>query len=712
MSASMMQFGLMLKAYDMMSSVVNSAANKSIADIGRMQAKMKAVSETASHFGRQSMANGLMVGAAVATPLKAYAEMEDASIRLKTSMMDATGKVLPQFNAVNKLAIDLGNKYPGSINQFQDMMTTLVQQGVSAEAVLGGVGLAAANLGVALKVPFETAALSAARLGDAAGVGEKDMMKFMDQIARTNNLGVGLTEMEYAFSRSGGKLKEMGLQGLSASRDLSVLYAGLIKSFGSGETVGTGFASIMSGVQSFSYGLTKPARDAKSELAGMGIHLDFLNKQGKIISLENTIKQLEKFKRLAPDKRAGILRDMFGTGQDAQMVAYIIDKGVAGYNELSKKMENQADLPTKVGEQLKSLTNIWESLSSTVVSTVGTMAGPLAEMLKPYMDSINAFVGGPLAGWVEEHKKLMGIIGVSAVGFALAATAIGALGIAAGAVGSGLSFMLSIFTGGAAVLRFFAGILMPLGRVLMAVLVPSLHMAGQAVLFLGRALLMTPVGWITMGIAAIAVGAYLIWKNWATLGPKFKGLWEWVKSMFNEWIALLASLPKKFFDAGVNMMQGLMNGIQAKAGQVMAGIKEIGSNIASSFKGVLGIHSPSRVFMGFGENISLGAALGITGAQHKAVGAARGMAAAMLIGATAPAFASPAYGPVSMPSQSSSLGTGGAASGAPVTLSVTINVNGGDAGIRDQVKQGLSLSIHEFERMLERVESNRTRRRL
>jgi hypothetical protein len=57
---------------------------------------------------------------------------------------------------------------------------------------------------------------------------------------------------------------------------------------------------------------------------------------------------------------------------------------------------------------------------------------------------------------------------------------------------------------------------------------------------------------------------------------------------------------------GSQIMTGLKNGIMNSANAVLDGIKSVASRIKSAFTGLMGIHSPSRVFMGYGDNIMAG----------------------------------------------------------------------------------------------------------
>lgn len=119
-------------------------------------------------------------------------------------------------------------------------------------------------------------------------------------------------------------------------------------------------------------------------------------------------------------------------------------------------------------------------------------------------------------------------------------------------------------------------------------------------------------------------------------------MWESTKSAFSSGVAavvgFVSSLPgriKGFFasagswlvGAGRSIMQGLMNGISSMVGAVVGKVKAIGSRIKSAFTGLLGIHSPSRVFMGYGQYLVEGLAAGVDDKAQVAVSSASQLAA-------------------------------------------------------------------------------------
>lgn len=73
----------------------------------------------------------------------------------------------------------------------------------------------------------------------------------------------------------------------------------------------------------------------------------------------------------------------------------------------------------------------------------------------------------------------------------------------------------------------------------------------------------------------------------------------------------LAGLGGMLWGLGSQMIQGLINGIQAQAGRVVQIMRDIASSAINAVKRFLGIRSPSRAFMSIGENMGLGLVEGI-----------------------------------------------------------------------------------------------------
>lgn len=80
---------------------------------------------------------------------------------------------------------------------------------------------------------------------------------------------------------------------------------------------------------------------------------------------------------------------------------------------------------------------------------------------------------------------------------------------------------------------------------------------------------------------------------------------------------------------GKDIIQGLINGIKDKIKAVSDAVKDIASKITGKIKSILGIKSPSRVFMQFGEWTSEGLAIGIENMKGLAESAAEKLGASV-----------------------------------------------------------------------------------
>ncbi|HCP6716840.1 TPA: phage tail tape measure protein [Escherichia coli] len=145
-----------------------------------------------------------------------------------------------------------------------------------------------------------------------------------------------------------------------------------------------------------------------------------------------------------------------------------------------------------------------------------------------------------------------------------------------------------------------------LSGVLSGGLVRGIMLAGRAVLWIGRALMMNPIGLV---ITAVAAAAYLIYRNWGAVSSWFKQRWADIQEAFNGGIVgtgkllinwspagLLykafaaapkyfgVALPAKFTDFGGHLVDGLINGIKNKWGSLKSSVTGMGDSISSRFK--------------------------------------------------------------------------------------------------------------------------------
>lgn len=77
-------------------------------------------------------------------------------------------------------------------------------------------------------------------------------------------------------------------------------------------------------------------------------------------------------------------------------------------------------------------------------------------------------------------------------------------------------------------------------------------------------------------------------------------------------VSTLIGLVPQLITAGVDLIGGLVSGLFQAAGSVGQALLDIAGNAIDGFLGFLGIHSPSRLFMGYGKNTVQGLVLGLT----------------------------------------------------------------------------------------------------
>lgn len=108
--------------------------------------------------------------------------------------------------------------------------------------------------------------------------------------------------------------------------------------------------------------------------------------------------------------------------------------------------------------------------------------------------------------------------------------------------------------------------------------------------------------------------------NFSFNGSAIESLYNFIKKIFEsieEWINGLDK--SETFKKGLNIVEGLANGIASGVGKVINAISGIARNLIDAFCGLLGINSPSKLFMIFGGNIITGLIKGLSKSAFKPI---------------------------------------------------------------------------------------------
>ncbi|WP_304673044.1 phage tail tape measure protein [Neisseria uirgultaei] len=454
----------------------------------------------------------------LSAPVAAYAQSETASTDLRAAMMDNTGKVSAQYKDIDNLATRLGDRLPGTTADFKNLMTMLIRQGMSAQTVLGGTGEAAALLAVQLKKSPEAAAEMAAKLQDATRGTEKEMLAIMDQVQRLYYAGTDDSNILGAFSKLSPALDTLKIKGESAMKMMSPLVGMLDQAGLSGESAGNALRKVFTRMMD----TKKIAKVTK----GTGLSLDFTNGKGEFGGFENMYKQLAKLKSLNTEKRLKVLQGIFGDDAETlQALNTMIEKGRAGYDEFSKKLEAQASLNQRVNDQLGTLANLWDAASGTFTNFLAKMG----ESVAPQLKELTKWIGGineKLSDWAAKNPETAAAIMKTAAVIGVFLTAVVGIGAALSAV------LVPIALSKFAFFSLFGGMGKAAGGAL-GLVGTLLKLGGALAAFGAKALVFlatNPFGWAILAVGALV----MLWRNWDKVKAALVSGWEWIQKTFSE----------------------------------------------------------------------------------------------------------------------------------------------------------------------------------
>lgn len=346
--------------------------------------------------------------------------------------------------------------------------------------------------------------------------------------------------------------------------------------------------------------------------------------------------------------------------------------------------------------QSKSVNGMLSTLRDGVIMTAAKIGTVFLPRLKEIMTQITPVID-KVSAWVEKNPKLTETILKIVAGAALLSFTVAGLAFAFGGV-------FKIIQGGIFIFNAYKTTMLAVTAFQNAFTFSLLASSSGWTAFIAGlkatnlAFLTSPIFWIAIAIAGVV---FLIIKYWKPLGAFFSSMWAGIKSIFwkavdfmKEWGVLFLGpigwvikayqlLPDNFKQIGTDIVMGLWNGIKAKATQLFDFVKSIGKGISTAFKNVLGIASPSKVFMDYGVNITEGAHNGIKKGQSKLVGASSGMGKSIV--------------PTS--------GKGGGSSSSAITVNFSPVINGGPGDVSAQLKALVPELVRLIEAKMQRKQA-------
>ena len=684
--------------------------------------------------------------------------LADPAIKFESAMADVR-KVVDfdtpeQFKEMGNDILKLTRTIPMAGEEIAAIVASGGQSGVARENLLG-YAKDAATMGVAFDMAAGDAGEAMATMANVLGKPITEMAQFGDVINHlSDNANSKAKDIVNVITRVGSDTRMLGLsENQAAALGSTFLSMGKAPELAAQAVKGMSSAFLQLKAGAHEKELKQLGFTTKSFAAAMN-----KDAQGAISSF------IEKVKKMPKDKQYPLLAKVFGK-QYADDVL-LLAQNTGEYNrQLGLLQETDANGNLKY---IGSMQREFENRSNTAENKLTKLKNSLTEIAekigRAFLPVITSFVENitpviySITEWVETNPQLMEWVLTIGGGIGAVVGGLLTLHSAFSFVSAGLLPFIKVgkFLGGFLGNFLFSAISkLSLGfGYLIGYVIKGAMMFGKAILMMSRALLTNPIGLL---IAGIAVAAYLIYDNWGKIGPWFTELWQTVSGAFSSaWSSITnfcseawtnisnfftsgignitatildwsplglfqqvfstvlswfgIDVPSKFSDFGKNMIDGLVNGIKNAWESAKQIVSDLGEGIKGWFAEKLGIHSPSRVFKGYGVNVVEGLAIGMNKSISMAEDASDNLSSAVgLNGVSHNTRLLTNYQPLNRAEVMSSATT--QAQGITVHFNPTINVNGGDRnGVLNQVEQGLKMSLSEFEMMLKRVLDQQQRR--
>lgn len=570
----------------------------------KMQARMGKANELAK--------KGLMIAgagaASLAVPVKIAIDYESAMAdvaKVVDGLKDEAGKITPAYKLMSDQIVEMTTRLPMAAKDIAAIVAAGAQSGIAKNELLG-FAESAVKMGVAFDITADQAGQSMAEMRAAFKLTQPQVVALADRINYLGNTSPNKADKIMEVVQRIGALGEVG--GF-ASSSIAAMAASLT-------SVEPDVAA--TGIKNMILALTKGESATKGQSAAfkkLGLDSVQVSKDMQKDAEATVAKVIEGIQKLEKHEQVAITNELFGSEALPIVMQYS-----QGLDTLKKNLNAVSDAKVYAGSMEAEYAARAATTANNIQLAKNHMAALGITIGNVLLPGVNSMIGSFNGVMSAVQKWSQANPGLSS---GLVKIAIGAIAIVGGL--SALSIgLIAVF-----------GPMMMVGRAFGVV-----AMAARA---MSMALLTNPITWIVL---AIAGAAFLIYKNWAPISGFFVGIWNTIKTAFNGGIRGISALiinwspiglfysafagvlrwfgidlPAKFTGFGAMILEGLKNGILSKVNAVKDAITGAVSGVIDKARGILGIHSPSRVFMGIGGYTMQGMANGIANANNLPVAA-------------------------------------------------------------------------------------------
>lgn len=447
----------------------------------------------------------------------------------------------------------------------------------------------------------EIADLSAAAFAanDNLKVPVEQTARVIDVMAAAGKAGAfEIKDMAGAFPALTAGYQALGQTGVGAVADLAAALQIARKGAGDSATAANNVANLIQKISS-------PA--TVKAFAKMGVDLPAALKK----AYRDSKTPLEAIAELTQKATGGDLGKLGNLFEDAQVQGALrpIIQNLKEYRRIRAEATGAKGVTdTDFAERLKDSDQQTKALAINAKILAVNLGSLLLPAVNGVTEKLAAFTGW-VAGAAERHPLLAKGAALAAAGLAVLMVTFGVLAIGAAAIlgpialaNAGLVAMG--VTGGAASIGLFP--------------------------------IIATIAGVVAGAVLLAGAAYLIYQNWGAISGFFGNLWAKVTGAF-------ATAGAFIMDWGPRVGRFLMDGLltMLSPDRLVARVVQLGRAAIGAFKGVLGIHSPSRVFAGLGGFMMAGLDRGLDDGARRPLANIRRVAGALAGTFAAGAVAAP-----------------------------------------------------------------------
>ncbi|GEM_PF-5096345 len=300
-------------------------------------------------------------------------------------------KLTKQIEEAGKQTVQLGNDLMGNTRTYSEIFTALKQGGLQTEEILDGAGKAAAYLAnVSGAITQGRAAEQAEELAiffKMFRLQSKDFEKSVNLFsALKDKFNIDSSAIIESSKYFQGMSNTLGMKGIGGAEETAKLFAFLKRYAGlEGSQAGTTATSLFT-----MFSTHDKALDTLKKK--YGIDLKLFDDKGQFLGLENTFKEMEKLRKLAPEQRIQTLQGIFGE-EGSKAVVAMLEQGSDGWRNITNEANKAIPVSQKITSQMQLYNSKTEAVQGSWENLKATMFTPVMDVLKPTLDTLNSLFG-------------------------------------------------------------------------------------------------------------------------------------------------------------------------------------------------------------------------------------------------------------------------------------------------------------------------------